>query len=85
MPLILAEAGGLVFVSDEASVTTTVEVMRPEVVAAAGSPTREVRRVILRRVGTRVAEKSCYEATGSNSDTTRLWRVSSSRHVWTLA
>ena len=43
MPLILAEEG-LVFVSDEASATTTVEVMRPEVVAAAGSPTREVRQ-----------------------------------------
>ena len=43
MPLILAEEG-LVFVSDEASATTSEEVMRPEVVAAAGSPTREVRR-----------------------------------------
>ena len=43
MPLILAEEG-LVFVGDEASATTTVEVMRPQVVAAAGSPTREVRR-----------------------------------------
>jgi len=43
MPLILAE-GGLVFVSDEASVTTTVEEERPEVVTAAGSPTRQVRR-----------------------------------------
>ena len=41
MPLILAE-GGLVFVSDEASVTTTVEEERPEVVTAAGSPTRQV-------------------------------------------
>ena len=43
MPLILAE-GGLVFVSDEASVTTTVEEERPEVVTAAGSPTRQMRR-----------------------------------------
>ena len=43
MPLILAEEG-LVFVSGEASVATTGEVVRLEVTSAVGSPISEVLR-----------------------------------------